>query len=56
MKTYLIMPRYNISDPNEYLVLTGAGIDEIRITKKAFVMPWQKVRIIPGPPAQKVIC
>ncbi|KAK2762670.1 hypothetical protein FQN54_000844 [Arachnomyces sp. PD_36] len=33
---------YNISEPNEYLVLTGAGIEEIKITKKAFIMPWQK--------------
>ncbi|KAH2318555.1 hypothetical protein KXW82_002984 [Aspergillus fumigatus] len=27
---------------NEYLVLTGAGIDDIRICKKAIVMPWQR--------------
>ncbi|KAF7115365.1 hypothetical protein CNMCM5793_002181 [Aspergillus hiratsukae] len=34
--------RYAISQPSEYLVLTGAGIDDIRICKKAIVMPWQR--------------
>jgi len=34
---------YHISEANEYLVVTGAGIDDVRITKKAFVYPWQKV-------------
>jgi len=33
--------RYYIADANEYLVITGAGIEDIRIAKKAFVMPWQ---------------
>ncbi|KAL2005360.1 hypothetical protein VTN00DRAFT_2571 [Thermoascus crustaceus] len=33
---------YAISDANEYLVVTGAGISDIRICKKAFVMPWQR--------------
>lgn len=33
---------YNISEANEYLVVTGAGIEDIRIVKKAFVYPWQK--------------
>jgi hypothetical protein len=35
--------RYYIADANEYLVITGAGIEDIRIAKKAFVMPWQHV-------------
>ncbi|PKX98648.1 flotillin domain protein [Aspergillus novofumigatus IBT 16806] len=35
--------RYAISRPSEYLVLTGAGIDDIRICKKAIVMPWQRL-------------
>lgn len=34
--------RYQVSDANEYLVITGAGIDDVRIVKKAFVYPWQK--------------
>jgi flotillin len=34
---------YYISEPNAYLAVTGAGIDTVRITKKALVMPWQKV-------------
>ncbi|KAH8425586.1 flotillin domain protein [Aspergillus melleus] len=34
--------RYAIARPSEYLVLTGAGIDDIRIAKKAIVMPWQR--------------
>jgi flotillin len=33
---------YQISEANEYLVLTGAGIDDVRIVKKAFVYPWQR--------------
>jgi flotillin len=34
---------YHISDANEYLVVTGAGVDDVRIVKKAFVYPWQRV-------------
>jgi flotillin len=50
---------YNISEANEYLVVTGAGIEgiiilrrppgrlltsiDVRIVKKAFIYPWQKV-------------
>jgi flotillin len=37
--------RYYIASANEYLVITGAGIDDLRICKKALVYPWQKVRI-----------
>ncbi|KAI1612104.1 flotillin, variant [Exophiala viscosa] len=33
---------YHISNANEYLVVTGAGIDDVRIVKKAFVYPWQR--------------
>ena len=32
----------SISEANEYLVITGAHIEDVRIVKKAFVMPWQK--------------
>ncbi|KAL4807386.1 hypothetical protein BDV18DRAFT_168286 [Aspergillus unguis] len=34
--------RYAIAQPSEYLVLTGAGIADIEICKKAWVMPWQR--------------
>ncbi|KAI9768818.1 MAG: hypothetical protein M1840_004632 [Geoglossum simile] len=34
---------YYISEPNSYLAITGGGIETVRIVKKAFVMPWQKV-------------
>ncbi|KIV95575.1 hypothetical protein PV10_03211 [Exophiala mesophila] len=34
---------YHISEANEYLVVTGAGVEDVRIVKKAFVYPWQKV-------------
>ncbi|KAE8145478.1 flotillin domain protein [Aspergillus avenaceus] len=33
---------YAIARPNEYLVLTGAGISDIRISKKAVVLPFQR--------------
>lgn len=38
--------RYYIASANEYLVVTGAGIPDLRICKKALVYPWQKVRTI----------
>ena len=33
---------YNISDANSYLVITGGGVSDIKIVKKAWVWPWQK--------------
>ncbi|KAL8800989.1 MAG: hypothetical protein Q9182_004781 [Xanthomendoza sp. 2 TL-2023] len=33
---------YHISDANSYLVITGGGIQDVRIVKKGFVWPWQK--------------
>ncbi|KAL8835109.1 MAG: hypothetical protein Q9176_007103 [Flavoplaca citrina] len=33
---------YNVSDANSYLVITGGGIPDIKIVKKAWVWPWQK--------------
>lgn len=33
---------YNISDANSYIVITGGGIEDIKIVKKAWVWPWQK--------------
>ena len=47
LQTSLTLPTaimwYHISEANEYLVVTGANIDDVRIVKKAFVYPWQKV-------------
>ena len=37
---------YHVSEPNSYLAITGAGIDKVKITKKAWVYPMQKVRKI----------
>lgn len=34
---------YHVSAPNSYLVVTGAGIDTVKIKKKAFVLPFQRV-------------
>ncbi|KAJ9218549.1 hypothetical protein DTO169C6_9112 [Paecilomyces variotii] len=36
------MVGYKTTKPHEYLVITGAGIDGVRVCKKAFVKPWQK--------------
>ena len=33
---------FNVSDANSYLVVTGGGIEDIKICKKAWVWPWQK--------------
>ncbi|KAM3393806.1 flotillin-like protein 6 [Capsicum galapagoense] len=33
---------YHVSRPSEFLVITGQGIDELRIAKKALVLPFQK--------------
>ncbi|KAL8748951.1 MAG: hypothetical protein Q9184_007007, partial [Pyrenodesmia sp. 2 TL-2023] len=33
---------YHVSDANSYLVITGGGIEDIKIVKKAWVWPWQK--------------
>ncbi len=34
---------YHISEANEYLVVTGAHIEDVRVVKKALILPWQKV-------------
>ncbi|KAI5807556.1 hypothetical protein DFH27DRAFT_325377 [Peziza echinospora] len=39
----MAVPWYHIADPSNYLVITGAGIDSVKITKKAWIKPWQKV-------------
>ena len=35
--------RYFVADPNSYLIITGAKIENLRIEKKALVWPFQKV-------------
>lgn len=42
----MVVPWYHIAEPSNYLVITGAGIDTVRITKKAWIKPWQKVQKI----------
>lgn len=34
---------YYTAQPSQYLVITGAGIDDLKITKKSLVWPFQKV-------------
>ena len=34
---------YHISDANGYVVVTGFGVKDVHIDKKAWVWPWQKV-------------
>ena len=34
---------YHVSEPNSYLAVTGPGIETVKIVKKCFVMPFQKV-------------
>ncbi|XP_049396598.1 flotillin-like protein 6 [Solanum stenotomum] len=33
---------YHVAKPSEFLVITGRGIDELKIAKKALVLPFQK--------------
>ena len=37
---------YHIADANSYLVITGGGIEDVQIVKKAWVYPWQKFSYI----------
>ncbi|OQO11523.1 hypothetical protein B0A48_03250 [Cryoendolithus antarcticus] len=34
---------FHVSEPNSYLAVTGAGIDKVKIVKKALILPFQKV-------------
>lgn len=34
---------YHVSEPNSYLVVTGPGIEKVRIAKKVFTLPFQRV-------------
>ncbi|KAF2807778.1 uncharacterized protein BDZ99DRAFT_391797 [Mytilinidion resinicola] len=38
-----LIPWYHVAEANEYLVVTGAGIDKVLIKKKAWVKPFQRV-------------
>jgi len=33
---------YKVSDANSYIVVTGGGIEDVKIVKKAWVWPYQK--------------
>ena len=44
---------YNVSDANSYLVITGGGIPDVKICKKAWVWTWQKVR---DPQSYQMLC
>ena len=37
---------WHVSDANSYLVVTGGGIESIKIVKKAYVYPWQRYNFI----------
>jgi len=37
------MVLYTIAKPDEYLAITGAGIRTVRIAKKGFIWPMQRV-------------
>ena len=37
---------YYVSKPNTYLTVTGQGIDDVKIAKKALILPFQKVSTI----------
>lgn len=34
---------YTIAQPDEYLAITGAGVRTVKIAKKGFIWPMQKV-------------
>ena len=42
---------YAIADANEYLVITGQGIEDVKITKKAWIWPFQRCSRISVLPA-----
>lgn len=37
-----------MSDANSYLVITGGGVDDVRIVKKSWIFWWQKVCFAAG--------
>lgn len=42
----LIALRYRVAGPSQYIVRTGLGIQDISVTKKAVVWPFQKYKIM----------
>jgi flotillin len=40
------IPFFRVADPNEVIVVTGAGINDILITKKKLLLPGQKAKFI----------
>ncbi|MCJ1419608.1 hypothetical protein MMC32_005963 [Xylographa parallela] len=40
------MVGYHVSDANSYIVVTGGGVEDVKIVKKAWVHPWQKANVI----------
>lgn len=42
---------YTIADANEYLVVTGYGVEDVKITKKTWVWPFQRCSRISVLPA-----
>ncbi|MCJ1430820.1 hypothetical protein MMC27_000170 [Xylographa pallens] len=40
------MVGYHVSDANSYIVVTGGGVEDVKIVKKAWVYPWQKANVI----------
>ena len=37
---------WHVADANSYLVITGGGIESVKIVKKALVLPWQRYSTI----------
>ena len=37
---------YHVSNANSYLVITGGGIEDLKVVRKAYVYPWQKYSTI----------
>lgn len=46
ISTSFLYSRYKIATPNQYLVKTGLGIDDIKIYKKTIVWPGQSLTVI----------
>ena len=40
------MVGYHVSDANSYIVVTGGGVEDVKIVKKAWVWPYQKAATI----------
>ncbi|MCJ1307832.1 hypothetical protein MMC25_001480 [Agyrium rufum] len=37
---------YHVADASSYVVVTGGGVKDVKIVKKAWVQPWQKCAVI----------